>query len=590
MAEAARNLSEHDSITDALRLAMFGRAQGQHADAERLYSAILEAVPDHFDALHLLGQLKQQRGQPEEALALITHALTVDPRSADAWTSHGLVLHGAGRHEEALASFDRALALAPDHAAAFSHRGNTLRSLGRHDEAIMSFDCALAIAPGNLDALNSRAKALISAGRPREALASCDRALAARPEEFDALVNRGIALAGLERHDEAIASYDRAIAQRPYHYGVVFHRAKALGEIGRLEEALAGYDRVLKLQPFHAAALNARGLVLYALGRDAEALAAFREVATVDSDQPQARFNESRVLLRMGEYDRGWRLYEARWDLPPRRRAFKEPLWLGNAPLEGKTILLHAEQGPADTIQLVRYVPMMAAAGAKVVLEVQAPLVPLLQRMDRVAAVIAEGAPLPPADLHCPLMSLPFAFKTTLETIPAEVPYLAPDPALVATWRQRLPAKRLVGLAWSGNRHGAERPLTLARLAPLLDLTGLAFVNLQGEMSDEDRRIAEQAGMVLQEGLDGFADLAAATACLDLVIAADNPVAHLAGALGKPVWLLLTLAADFRWLQDREDSPWYPTARLFREPAFGDQDGLIARVREALAAWGAKPS
>jgi hypothetical protein len=293
----------------------------------------------------------------------------------------------------------------------------------------------------------------------------------------------------------------------------------------------------------------------------------------------------------LGDFAAGWQAYEARWHvgwLASQRRDYGAPLWLGKEPLDGKTILLHAEQGLGDTIQFVRYVPLLAAQGASIVLEVQEPLVRLLSGMSGVAKIVARKEPLPPYDFHCPLLSLPLACATTLATIPADVPYLAPAHADHARWQARLPAQRpLVGLAWSGERshdNDLNRSLRLETLLPLFDSPGVGFVSLQHEVREEDRALLQSRSDIAQIGgeFTDFADSAAAIAALDAVIAVDTAVAHLAGAIGKPLFLLLPYAADFRWLRERGDSPWYPSAQLMRQPRFGDWDAVVGRLRQDL--------
>jgi hypothetical protein len=280
--------------------------------------------------------------------------------------------------------------------------------------------------------------------------------------------------------------------------------------------------------------------------------------------------------------------------LASQRRSFAAPLWLGKESLEGKTILLHAEQGFGDTIQFARFAPLLAARGARVILEVQPPLARLLSQMQGAAAVLARDAPSPRYDFHCPLLSLPLACATTPETVPAEIPYIAPAEADVASWRACLPRRRpLVGLVWSGERlhdNDLNRSMLLATLAPLLDLPDIGFVSLQHEVREADAAFLRSRSDVMQIGakFTDFADTAAALYALDAVISVDTAVAHLAGAMGVPVFLLLPFAADFRWLRERADSPWYPSLRLFRQPQFGDWDSVVKLLRQELSQFGTR--
>jgi hypothetical protein len=383
--------------------------------------------------------------------------------------------------------------------------------------------------------------------------------LASHPDHFEALGNRGNTLIKLNRPVEALAAYDKALTRAPENAQLLTNRAVALRRLDRPQEAVMSASRALVSQP----------------------------------DFAQARFVEGIARLTLGDFSAGWRSYEARWSsgfLAAQRRGFTAPLWLGeesHEPLAGKTILLHAEQGLGDTLQFVRYAPLLAKSGATVVLEVQAPLKRLLSAMPGVT-VIARGEPLPAFDMHCPLLSLPLAFATQPGTIPADIPYVAPSAADVAALRERLPQQRpLVGLVWSGERshdNDLNRSLRFEILAPLLDLPDVAFIGLQHEVRDDDAGCVRNCPNVLLIGQEfrDFADTAAAVAALDLVISVDTAVAHLAGAMGKRLFLLLPFAADFRWLRERQDSPWYPTAQLFRQPKFGDWDGVMDALRWEL--------
>ena len=367
------------------------------------------------------------------------------------------------------------------------------------------------------------------------------------------------------------------------------NRGNALLKLNRVAEALAAYDCVLRLAPGNAALLTNRAVALRRLDRPQEAAMSARRALRSRPDQAQARFVESVALLTLGDFGAGWRGYEARWQvgwLASQRQRFTAPPWLGKEPLAGKTILLHAEQGLGDAIQFVRYAPLLAARGAKIVLEVQPELVRLLSGAGAVGTVVARNATLPHFDFHCPLMSLPLACTTELTTIPAEIPYVAPADDDIALWRARLPRRRpLIGLAWSGTRshdNDLNRSLRLATLAPLLDLPDVTFVSLQHEVREEDMAylVSRENIVRLAPALRDFADTAAVVAALDAVISVDTAVAHLAGAMGKPLFLMLPFAADFRWLRERRDSPWYPSARLYRQPAFGDWNsavGILAR-------------
>jgi TPR repeat/Tetratricopeptide repeat/Glycosyltransferase family 9 (heptosyltransferase) len=443
---------------------------------------------------------------------------------------------------------------------------------------------------------------LVESRRFDEALVSCNRAIALQPDYAAAHNNQGIALQELQRLEEALASFDKAIALRPDYAEAHANRGHVLQDLNRHVDALTSYDRAIGLQPGFAETYYDRGTALHDIGRHEEAVASYERAISLRPDFAMAHVNHSLCLWKLGDLSRGWSEYEWRWKTPllvNAVRQFRQPLWLGQETLAGKTILLHAEQGFGDTLQFCRYAHLAAAQGAHVVLEVQRPLVRLLAGLG-VPEVIARGEPLPPFDLQCSLMSLPLAFQTTMETIPAPQRYLASDPVQTAAWRQRLAALpgRRVGLVWAGAPRrdlpdamaiDRRRPMTLGHLAPLAAVSGVSFVSLQkGETARQTRSppVAMQVHDFTDELAD-FADTAALVMALDLVICVDTAVAHLAGALGKPVWILNRFDSCWRWLLDRSDSPWYPTARLFRQPAPGDWGSVIAEVTAALRHWAA---
>jgi tetratricopeptide (TPR) repeat protein len=536
----------------ALQEALALHRQGQLAAAEKGYARILKNFPDQFDALHLLGLLKLQAGKAGEAQRLITSALKIAPTSPDAHANLGLVLGALKRPADALASFDRALALDANHFEALANRGHVLLDLGRNDDALAVLDTVLAREPRHLPSRVNRANALVALGRP----------------------------------DEAIAEYDTALALNPNDLKALFNRANALFRAGRYAESLAGFDRLLALAPRHPEGLSSRGLSLQALGRHQDALGDYAKAIMLAKDYVDAHFNEALALLTVGDYARGFAEYEWRWKRAGiARRSFGKPLWLGEYPLARKTILLHAEQGLGDTIQFARYAPLLAHGGASVVLEVQAELKALLGGLDGVT-VLARGDVLPAFDVHCPLGSLPLAFKTTPANVPAGIPYLRASEERVATWRPRLealPGKR-VALAWAGNPNhinDRNRSIALARLKPLLAAPGFSFVSIQRDVPAGDRDAL--AGLAhLGDDLADFQDTAAAIALCDLVITVDTSVAHLAGAMGRPLWVLLPFWPDWRWTLDGERSPWYPDARLFRQGADGDWKPIIERLAGCL--------
>ncbi|MBL8200613.1 MAG: tetratricopeptide repeat protein [Chromatiales bacterium] len=546
------------TVQDELRAAIGHHQAGRLAEAEALYRQILAQAPRHPDALHFLGLLAHQTGNPAAAVELIGQALEQVPAHAPCHLHLGLALQSLGRLDEAEASYGRAIALDPDLAEAHNNLGLIRLESGQADAALAHLERALALRPDFPEALNNRGMALEALGRPDEALASLDRALAVRPDYPEAHLNRGNALQALGRLDEAVASYDRALALRPGHPDAHNNLGQALEAQGRVDEAIAHYRRAQALQP---------------------------ELAT-------AHWNEALALLRKGDFEAGWRLYEWRFRAVGRRtlvRDFAEPRWLGDAPLAGHTLFLHYEQGLGDTLQMLRYVPLLVRQGARVLVEVPPAMAALAATLPGNATVVVEGSAVPPFELQCPLMSLPLACGTTLATVPADVPYLAaPEPERSA-WREKLGphTRRRIGLAWSGSAgHTSamrQRSLPLRELLPLL-ATDAEFHSLQKEYRQGDPELLAVDGRIRDHAatLRDFAATAGLIGQLDLVITVDTAVAHLAGAMGKPVWLLLPFVADYRWLLGRTDSPWYPTMRLFRQPAFGDWQAVIEAVTGAL--------
>ncbi len=370
------------------------------------------------------------------------------------------------------------------------------------------------------------------------------------------------------------------------------NRGNALLKLNRVADALAAYNRALQSAPGNVQLLTNRAVALRRLDRPHEALSSARQALARDPQFAQAQFTAAIARLSLGDFD-AWQGYEARWRvglLASQRRNFPAPLWLGKESLDGRTMLLHAEQGSGDTLQLVRYAALVARRGARVVLEVQRELVRLVSDVAGVDDVVARGEPLPPFDVHCPLFSLPLAFGTNESTVPADVPYIVPpaNDSWPARWPRYPSSQPLIGLVWSGGRvhdNDANRSLRFETLLPLLDVPNVRFVSLQHDVRESDAPLlnAQTAVFQFEEKFRDFADTAAAIAPLDAVIAVDTAVAHLAGAMGKPLFLLLPFAADFRWLRERRDTPWYPTARLYRQPAFGDWNAVIETVRHDLA-------
>jgi tetratricopeptide (TPR) repeat protein len=466
---------------------------------------------------------------------------------------------------------------------------------GRPEEARLLCAAILQQAPSHAGALHLLGMLALSAGAGAEALGLLRQAADLDPENPELLNNLGGALQSLNRLGEAIPWHRAALERAPDMVGAQMNLALALDALDRHGEAEAGFRRVTQLQPDHAHAWTRLAGTLLQQNRAQEAIACYRRALALDPRSQQAELNLMVALLTAGDFARAWPAYEARWRLKPDLRqsaaATRAPLWLGEPDIAGSTILLHAEQGLGDAIQFARYAPRVAARGARVMLEVLPGLRPLFLGMKGLAAVFERGDDLPDFAWQCPLMSLPLVFRTDLGTIPATIPYVAADRVRIAAWQRRLgPRTRpRIGLAWSGSLehpNDAYRSIALARLAPIVVRGEFSFHCLQKSIRAADAETAAGLpGVGLHEAaLTDWGETAALLSLMDLVIAVDTSVAHLAGALGRPCWLLLPFRADWRWLLHRADSPWYPGMRLLRQQAPGDWDGVMDEVGRALAA------
>ena len=585
-------VSTRPEFFDALYvLAVVQATLGKHDPALENYNRALVLQPHHAEALSNRGNTLKALKRLEEALDSYDRAIALQPDYVLALTNRGAVLFDLKRYGEALTSYDRALAIRPDYAEALYNRAGTLHALARYEEAVADYDKAISLRPQFAEAYANRGNSLHELNRFDEALDSFDRALVLRPNLVEALCNRGNALNKLKRFEGALASYDRALALHPGHAASHYNRGSTLHELRRFEEALASYDRALALQPHYPEAFSNRGATLYELRRHEEALESYDRAIALQPDYPEAHWNAASLSLLIGDFARGWAEYEWRWkyaSLASARRNFVQPLW-GGEEITGKTILLHSEQGLGDTIQFCRYAPLVAERGGRVViLEVDKGLHPLMLSLAGADQVVSAGEPLPGFYLHCPLLSLPRVFGTQLTTVPSAGPYLCASPDKSAAWSARL-GKRTghrIGLAWSGNsaHHRDQiRSINLSALLVLLD-TGATFISLQKDVRPTDAAVLGEHNDIVQfaDALVDFSDTAALISNLDLVISVDTSIAHLAGALGRPVWVLLPYLPDWRWLLDRDTSPWYPTARLFRQDATRQWGGVLARVRDSL--------
>ena len=493
-------------------------------------------------------------------------------------------LRGEKSHEEALKCIEEAISIDPRFYPVLVEKGIVLFEMGRHEESIECFDLFLK----NIS--NSQVRELRETCL-KHLLANYDRVLAENNGNVEVLLKRGDVLERLHRYEDAVYTYNLALEIYVNNIvNVLNRRGNSLLALDKPEYALESYNRALELGPNNPSLLFNRGNVLQKIGRMNDAMESYSQALAYKPDLAEARMEQSHCRLAMGDYQRGFQEYEVRWEttqLKPAKFISSTPLWLGERNLDGKTILLWAEQGYGDTIQFLRYVPLVAQTAGRTILRVPAVLQSLAGTLDCPVSIINFSDPFPPHDFNCPLMSLPLAFGTTLESVPADVPYLSAKADQVEKWKNELgPRTRpRIGLVWAGRR---REPVNRTRdlgfeVVRSLTYLDLEIISLQKEIPDQDRRLLESTQINrLGEKVSDFADTAALIENLDLVISADTVVAHLAGALGKPVWVLLRHSGEWRWLMKRSDSPWYPTARIFRQKTPGDWAGVIRDVTREL--------
>jgi tetratricopeptide (TPR) repeat protein len=601
---------------------------GQLAEAEQCGRQALTIDQGHADSLHLMGLLcvasKQydlaiewfatairQKGDVadyfvnlgmalhrkerfDEAIKCYDRALMLNPGQIEIWLRMAELLQRQKRFDEAIKSFDRALTLDNERADIWYRMGEILQQQKRTDEALLSFDQALKVKPDYREAANASGLLYFEAKRYEEALACFVKSAEIDPGQAGAFNFISRCQWRMRRFDDALASVRKAHEIAPDNPEIIKNVGLLLQWLSRHEEAMVWLEKALALRPDFPQALNDRSASLLALRRIDEAFADIDRTIALDPECPDYHWNRSLAQLLIGNFDDGWQGRE--WGRKSTLvsfvdRKFVQPRWFGQEPIAGKTILLHSDEGLGDTIQFSRYAAMVAGLGARVVLEVQPALYTLLAGLDGVWRCLCKDDELPDFDLHCPLSGLPLAFKTTLETIPAAGSYLPPLPkARLMEWEDRLgPHDRLrVGLVWSGNplhTNDVNRSTSLRQMSVIL-VDRARFYSLQKQPRPQDKAALLERGNVvdLSEHLTDFVETAAVISHLDLVVTVDTSVAHLAAALGRPTWILLPHTPDYRWLLDRDDSPWYPSVRLFRQDERRTYDSALARVREALGA------
>lgn len=567
---------------------------GYYALAVPLFEQSLKLYPKQPQTWVDLATALQKTGKQAAALVAVDRAIALEPEMAQAYQERALILLDLGQLEEGAKSASKLIALRPDSTYGHNILGFALHRMGRHAEAVASYERVLTAEPNSPEILSDKGASLLSLKRYDEALACFEQAIAMNPAIAAIHNNRGNALKALRRTDEALAAYDAAVTLDPAYADAHNNRSLVLNNLERWEEALASVDHALALQPDLADAYSNRGLTLRGMKRYDEALADFDRAIALRPDMGNAYWNKATLLILLGQYEEGWKNYEWRWKtelMEDRYRPLQKPLWLGETPIAGKTILVQIEQGFGDFIQFCRYVPMLESQGATVIMETTAPLLPLAKTLSSKTRFITHLGDDESFDVYCPLMSLPYAFRTTVETVPSQIPYLSVDPQKHAQWLAKLGGKTKlrVGLVWSGSASHTNdniRSVSLAQLRPLLDLP-YEFHSMQKEMRASDAALFAQLPQLHThaEDLKDFSDTAALVSLMDVVITVDTSVAHLAGALGKPVWIMIATAPDYRWMYEREDTPWYPSARLLRQNKSGAWESVIARAVTMLVAF-----
>ena len=566
-----------------------------HAEAAEVLERAVKLRPQDVQIWTALGDANRELSRYDEAVKAYKQAIRLNPADAQVHLRLGLVLKANGHLQEALAAYRRAGELSPTLAEAHFNAGNALRDLKRSGEAAEAYGRAIAANPNYADAFHNLATLFEQQERWEDAALAFAETIRLRPEFQPAYRGWGKALVACGKYDEAVATLRRAVEMDPGSWESLLSLGDALQKIGAEGEALQLYSRAAKVRPDEPSILVNWGGLLDKLNDTVGAIAKYRHALEIQPDSHEAKFNLSLTLLRKGQFEEGWEKYESRWHLQKRNfdlEDLPQPVWQGED-VHGKRVLVHVEQGFGDAFQFVRYLPFLEQGGAQVIMRCHDVLRRLLEQSMPSVRLLGETEPLPEFDFQIPMVSLARVMGTRLETIPAKVPYLMPSDKLIATWRERLGERRAgetrIGLAWAGNpKHDQDRArsISLPTLAPLASVAGARFFSLQkGDAQKQIASAPEGFSVVdLGDDLKDFADTAAVMLNLDLVVSVDTAAAHLAGALARPVWVMLRNGPEWRWLEGRTDSPWYPTMRLFRQERAGDWGPVIKEIAAALSA------
>lgn len=542
----------------------FQKSRMLHSDgdlygAKTCYERLLADYPNQVQVIQILGWINAQIGQWKNAVEIVTTAIEIDPKNPQSYYVLGNIMCKFASWSGGVECYKKTLEIDPHHSEAACNMGNAYLELNKINDALESYDLAIKINPRYAQAYSNRGNALRKLDRLEDALLSLDRAIDIDPNFSQAYLNRGVTMQSLNRYEDAIECYDKAILIRNDYAEALANRGTAQMALNRVQESITSYDQAIQIQ----------------------------------SDYIDAHWNKSLALLILGNFEEGWRLYESRWDnksTDSQKRNFSQPLWLGDESLYGKTILLHAEQGLGDTLQFCRYAKLFKGFACTVILEVQQPLVALLESFDGVAEVIERGKALPTFDYHCPLLSLPYAFKTQLHNIPNQnSPYISAKLEMRQQWSVKLGESKLlrVGLVWRGNidhKNNKNRSMELTQLMRHLP-QNIEYISLQKEVNENERQaLRENSIKNIGEMILDFNDTASICDLLDVVISVDTSVAHLSAAMGKNTWLILPFAPDWRWMLHRSDSPWYQSITIYRQDGTRNYKTVLERIEKDLVA------
>ena len=591
MRAAAKNNTQENTPEKLFQSGYQLHQQGKVDEAMHIYQQVLEMDENHFACLHMLGVLQAQSGHPQLAFENISKALTINDKSAAAWANCANALNELGRWQEALSYLEKAIELDDKFINAYFSQGVAHFQLSLFQQACESFRQVVALNNDHVDANRYLMQSLIQTMQWQEALDLSEKLIALQGESAEIFWQQARVLNELKRSAEALECIDRVLALSPQLTSAHALRGLILMALNQPQQAIVSLRIAVEHHPQDLESYSNLGLCLQEMQMIDEAIESFDHAIAISPQHPDLNWNKSLALLLRGDFEQGWRLFEWRRQLARNPQpVFEKPIWLGDAPLNGKTILIYAEQGLGDTLQFCRYIPMVADLGAKVIFAVPKALLRVMAQIPKVYLLASEGQSVPVFDYHCPLMSLPLAFKTTLDSIPRAPAYLRSYVNDKQAWLQRLGVKTQprIGLVWSGRpEHGNDinRSIRLEQILPLL-AEGVDYISLQKDVREVDLPVLQQSQILdFSEHLKDFADTAALCDCMDLIITVDTSVAHLAAAMGRVTWLLLPYTPDYRWLLERDDTPWYPSVKLYRQHQHADWSQAFAQLSKDLKSF-----